>query len=206
MADREAGRKIYHHGDLRSALIAAAERLMTERAGWTFTLREVARAAGVSHNAPYNHFPERRALLAAVAARGFEDFRAALQAAVAAAPAGDAATRLAAVARAYVAFATGSGTRFRLMFGPELAGCKDAPLTQAQERAFAVLGGLIEQGVADGTFREDPLGTHALAAWSLVHGLAILILDVKVRAEATPSALADTVGASLMTGLVRPER
>ncbi|MEX6979956.1 TetR/AcrR family transcriptional regulator, partial [Pseudomonas aeruginosa] len=54
----------YHHGDLRSALIAVAERLLTDQSGKPFTLREVARVAGVSHNAPYNHFADRRALLA----------------------------------------------------------------------------------------------------------------------------------------------
>src|ERR1700684_1459737 len=62
----------YHHGDLRRALIDAALALVTEEQDWAFSLREVARRAGVSHNAPYNHFPEKRDLLGAVAAAGFE--------------------------------------------------------------------------------------------------------------------------------------
>src|SRR5271170_3876246 len=61
----------YHHGDLRRALIDAALALVTEDQDWTFSLREVARRAGVSHNAPYNHFADKRDLLAAVAAAGF---------------------------------------------------------------------------------------------------------------------------------------
>ena len=63
----------YHHGDLRHALIDAAMALVTEEQDWTFSLREVARRAGVSHNAPYNHFGEKQDLLIAVAGAGFED-------------------------------------------------------------------------------------------------------------------------------------
>src|SRR6202050_2741658 len=62
---------VYHHGDLRRALIEAGLALVTEEQDWTFSLREVARRAGVSHNAPYNHFADKRDLLAAVAVVGF---------------------------------------------------------------------------------------------------------------------------------------
>lgn len=195
----------YHHGDLRSALIAAAEELLREQEGWTFTLREVARAAGVSHNAPYNHFSDRRALLAAVAARAFDEFRQAMEAAVAGAAQGDAARRLLASARGYLGFATGHPARFRLMFGAELAGYEDAALDAARGRSFQVLQGLIDEGVAAGAFRADPHGTHALAAWSLVHGLANLVLDRRVARppdEAGLAALSDAVGATLFDGLI----
>src|ERR1700684_445639 len=62
----------YHHGNLVSALVEAALALLDETQDWDFSLREVARGAGLSHNAPYKHIPEKRDLLAAVAARGFE--------------------------------------------------------------------------------------------------------------------------------------
>src|ERR1700678_4208045 len=65
----------YHHGDLRRALIDTALELVTEEQDWTFSLREVARRAGVSHHAPYNHFSEKLDLLAATAAVGFERLR-----------------------------------------------------------------------------------------------------------------------------------
>src|ERR1700678_861762 len=65
----------YHHGDLRRALIDTAMELVTEEQDWTFSLREVARRAGVSHHAPYNHFPEKQDLLGAVAVVGFERLR-----------------------------------------------------------------------------------------------------------------------------------
>src|SRR6202161_1376844 len=62
----------YHHGNLAPALVEAALALLDETQDWGFSLREVARRAGVSHDAPYKHFPEKRDLLASVAARGFE--------------------------------------------------------------------------------------------------------------------------------------
>ena len=72
---RRAKPQPYHHGDLRRALIDTALQLVTEEQDWTFSLREVARRAGVSHHAPYNHFPDKLDLLAAVAAVGFERLR-----------------------------------------------------------------------------------------------------------------------------------
>lgn len=71
----ERGDASYHHGDLRRALIDTALAMVTEEGAWNFTLREVARRAGVSHTAPYNHFEDKAALLAEVAALGFEALR-----------------------------------------------------------------------------------------------------------------------------------
>src|SRR5919204_3914996 len=71
----------YHHGDLRRALIDTALRMVTEEGAWNFTLREVARRAGVSHAASYNHFADKSALLAEVAALGFDSLRQTLEAA-----------------------------------------------------------------------------------------------------------------------------
>lgn len=194
----------YHHGDLRSALIGAAERLMAEQAGWTFTLREVARAAGVSHNAPYNHFPDRRALLAAIAARGFDDLTASLRQHRDGVEPDDVAAGIRATARAYAGFALAHPSRFRLMFSAELTGCDDAAFRAAGQAAFAVLQDLIARGVSEGRLRLDPHGTHALAAWSLVHGFATLVLDGRVPAAADTEALgalADRIAATLVGGL-----
>ena len=205
MNPRTAETKSYHHGDLRGALIAAAERLMEEQASWTFTLREVARAAGVSHNAPYNHFADRLALLAAVAARGFDDLTAALQASAAKAALASTDTRIRMIACAYVAFAVRNASRYRLMFSAELSGFEDPAFRQAGERAFDVLRGLVEQGVTEGTLRADVDGAHALTAWSLVHGFGTLILDGKVpRPEGDQSlaALTTVIAETLIQGLL----
>lgn len=199
-------KKSYHHGDLRGALIAAAEQLMAQEAAWTFTLREVARAAGVSHNAPYNHFSDRRALLAAVAAHGFDDLTSTLRHSLAEVDTADVAGRLRAVAKAYVAFAVAHPSRYRLMFSAELAGFDDAALRASGERAFMVLHDLIAQGVSAGRLRVDLHGTHALTAWSLVHGLGTLVLDGRVQQIKSQAiaALADAAAGTLVNGLAVP--
>ena len=110
----------YHHGDLRRALIEAALALVTEEQDWGFSLREVARRAGVSHNAPYNHFPEKRDLLGAVAAAGFEALRERMRASVAGVTSPPAA--LLACAKAYVNAGVENPALYRLMFGRALAG------------------------------------------------------------------------------------
>lgn len=194
----------YHHGDLRSTLIATAERMLAEQAGGTFTLREVARAAGVSHTAPYNHFADRRALLAAIAARGFDDLTVALRRELAAVDGADVAAGIRAMARAYVGYAVAYPARYRLMFSAELVGCEDEAFQTAGGRAFSVLRELIVAGVSSSRLRGDPQGTHALTAWSLVHGLGTLVLDGKVPVPAGSEALAaltDTVAATLIDGL-----
>jgi len=130
----------YHHGDLRHALIDAALALVTEEQDWTFSLRKVARRAKVSHNAPYNHFPEKQDLLIAVAAVGFEK----LQQRMAASVAGmDAAERaLIACGKAYIECGLENPALYRLMFGPALAKSGDgrpAEARRAGDGAKAVL-------------------------------------------------------------------
>lgn len=148
----------YHHGDLRAAVLSAAGRLIEKEGLAGLSVREAARRAGVSHNAPYRHFPDRDALLAALAAEGFARLTKALE--------GRSGREL---GEAYVGFALGHPERFRLMFGglleldryPELRAQAEATHGRLTS-AFAALG-------ADARFA-------AAAAWSLVHGLAQLIL------------------------------
>src|ERR1700691_308594 len=108
----------YHHGDLRRALIEAGLALVTEEQDWTFSLREVARRAGVSHNAPHNHLADTRDLLVAVAVVGC----AALQQRFRAATSGIANARTAFVKSAvvYVTFGVENPAHYRLMFGSAL--------------------------------------------------------------------------------------
>src|SRR5262249_57223786 len=105
------------------------------------TLREVARLAGVSHNAPYRHFDSLSALLAAVAAEGFEKFGDELKAA------GDAQTeakeRMAAIGRTYVRFALDNPRLYLLMFGAELDRAKHPELRAASDAAFSILTGTV---------------------------------------------------------------
>lgn len=167
----------YHHGDLRRALIDTALAMVTEEGAWNFTLREVARRAGVSHAAPYNHFEDKSALLAEVAALGFESLR---QTLVAAAHGKRRSARqaFAAIAAAYVRFGVEHPAHWRLMFGAELAEKAPYPTLQAASGAtFAVLTSVLERGQASGQIRRGTVRDQALAAWSLVHGLTTLLID-----------------------------
>jgi AcrR family transcriptional regulator len=167
----------YHHGDLRRALVDAALELVTEEQDWEFSLREVARRAGVSHNAPYNHFPEKSDLLAAVAAVGFARLRQRLVSAISGISAQEEA--LSASGREYVRYGTRNPALYRLMFGPALAGSSVA--RAAGSEAKAALADIIRKGARAGVFAvagdETAIGLATLAAWSAVHGLTMLIID-----------------------------
>jgi AcrR family transcriptional regulator len=136
-------------------------------------LRELAARAGVSSGAPYHHFAHREALLAAIAEKGFGYLEAAMIRERDAAP--DAATsRLAALGRAYVNFATTHRGYFRVMFRGDL---QSAELVQARPRAFQLLCDTIEECQGSGVAPAGDLQPLVLTAWSAVHGLATLWID-----------------------------
>lgn len=153
--------KPYHHGDLRAALLDAADTLLDQGGDGAVSLREVARMAGVSPTAAYRHFADKEALLAALAARHFAEFGAALGG-----------RPLAEMGPAYLRFALARPGRFRLMFGPLLQRSRQHPaLAQASDAALA------------GLYAAAPSPDAALRAWGMVHGLAHLMLDGALPAE-----------------------
>lgn len=177
---RRRARNTYHHADLRAALLAAARRMLERDGPAALSLREVARRAGVSHNAPYRHFADRAALLAALAAEGFDALAARMREAVAAAAP---ARRLGASGAAYVRFALDEPNLFRLMFGGLVRGREHPELAAAATRAYALLQGE--------TSAAPESGTRAVAAWALVHGLAHLLLDGQIPPVRDDRAAAD---------------
>jgi len=192
-------RRGYHHGNLRQALVEAALALVEERGIPEFTLREVARRVGVTHAAPQRHFEDRAALVAAVAEEGFRKLRAHLEAGMA--DARDPATRLHALGVGYVQFAVRNPAHFRVMFSAELADKSRYPALLAASRAVHdFLVRCIADGQEQGFFVEgDPLEL-AFAAWSLVHGLAVLLIDGRGMGK-RPADLIEPVVARLGTGL-----
>jgi AcrR family transcriptional regulator len=174
----------YHHGDLRRALIAAALALVTEEQDWTFSLREVARSAGVSPSAPYNHFTEKRDLLAEVAVVGFHRLRDGIASAVAGLHASPEA--FVACVSTYVRLGMENPALYRLMFGPELTASKRAerpPKMQvAGNEAKAILAQIIREGACSGDFaisveNEGQVALATFTVWSAAHGLTMLIID-----------------------------
>src|SRR5215831_3058467 len=164
----------YHHGDLRQALVRSALEILSEAGVAGLSLRAAARRARVSAMAPYRHFADKEALLAAVAEYGFRELSARLTAATA--TAADPRAGLAALGVAYVLFACDEPSLFKLMFGPSIEKKSTHPaLDEAGSACFNALRRAVEAAsFFDGNADIRPV---SLACWSLVHGLASLIVD-----------------------------
>lgn len=187
---KSEGRARYHHGDLRRALLDAALELIAESGVSALSLRAVARRAQVSHAAPYHHFADRGALVAAVAEEGFWALRSAMLARIdgVCSPA----QQLQASGIAYVRFALEHPAHFRVMFSAELAERSTyAGLKEAAAASHAVLEEAIVRCQAAGEVRSGDPRVLSGAAWSLVHGVATLILDGHFGAEARSAVAAE---------------
>lgn len=177
----------YHHGDLRGALLDATLALIAERSVGEVTLREVARRAGVTHNAPYRHFDDKSALLAAVAAEGFADLSRALREVREAIA--DAEERFVSTGLAYVRFAGERPSHVALMFGVDVAKSRTRELQDAANDTFQVLKDLAADAGIVEVEEARRLGT---IAWSFLHGLVVLTSHQQVprAVGATPENLA----------------
>ncbi len=186
----------YHHGDLRAALISAGLSLLSTRTANDLSLREVARAVGVTANAVYRHFPDKRSLMEALAAEGLHALAAAQQEAAEAA--GGGAAGFDATGAAYVRFALAKPALFRLIFSNPTPIDRLREPTGSSDAAMALLrANTARLAPPDGDAR-----VMALQSWSLAHGLAMLMLDSQVPAD---DADIDLVFAN-WTRLLRGER
>lgn len=172
----------YHHGDLRRALLAATEELLESSGVDAFTLREVARRAGVSHGAPAHHFGDVQGLLSEFTAESFAELAALMRRRRAEAPAA-AFDQLRASGVAYVEYAVTHRARFQLMFRSGRLDWNRASLARSSADAF---GQFVE--CMNRVCREAgaPPGLDAdkiALAWSTVHGFATLLLDNRMFTE-----------------------
>jgi AcrR family transcriptional regulator len=168
------GKRPYHHGDLRGGLIAEGLRLLAERDAEALSLREVARAVGVSATSVYRHFPHKEALMTALALEGLAQLGAAQRAAAEAVGGGKAG--FAATGRAYVRFALANPALFRLIFtSPALTPSKASGTLNSEA------GSLLQANAAAAAAKDGgEAAVHAVQAWALVHGLAMLMLDGQI--------------------------
>lgn len=187
----------YHHGDLATALLDAAQDELADKGIEAFSLRGVAKRAGVSHAAPAHHFKDVQGLLTALAARGFErfvqrqaDFRRRAEK--------DAQSQLVASGLGYVVFAIENPALFRLMFGSSRTDLDDAKLGPAVSRAYGDLvshvaraKGLDVRAVEDGHAMLDAdFMEYVAACWAVVHGLADLLVAGRMDSIGTLPAKA----------------
>jgi AcrR family transcriptional regulator len=166
----------YHHGDLRNTLIQLGTEMLIEKGEASISLRQLAQRAGVSHNAPYQHFADKDALLAAIAEDGFRMLAEAMEAADTGS-ASDPQARLTALGRSYVQFALAHPSHLQLMFGTFPS--SDYPSLQAASYAtFERLAAAVNEIRAAGQLASFAPEDAAAMLWMLVHGLsAILIAD-----------------------------
>ena len=162
----------YHHGNLREALLDAGERALESGGAANLSLRELAREVGVSHAAPRRHFADKQALLDALALAGFQRLGAALDAALA--DGDDFATRLLALARAYVGFATGHRALVELMFASKHEAGAPPELAQAADRAFAPALQAVADGQACGAVVAGDTERVAKIAFAMLQGLVAM--------------------------------
>ena len=191
----------YHHGDLRRVLLDAAAEVIEEEGLEALSLRGIAARVGVSHAAPYRHFDDKDALVAAVAEAGFTELRADI--ARAAGRGGDGIERLTEAAVAYVDFARRRPGRYEVMFRGRRSHTGKA--AAASEFAFGSLVVLVESAQSEGTLPESDAREVARAAWALVHGLAELSSTGRLGTSGQPALerLTRLAAEALIGGLAR---
>ncbi|HEX5659394.1 MAG TPA: TetR/AcrR family transcriptional regulator [Polyangiales bacterium] len=162
--------------DVRRRILRAS-RVLIEREGLSaLSMREVARRAGVSHQAPYNHFEDRAAILGALAEEGFLILRDKLIVILQSSE--DTSERIRAGLRGYVEFAVQYPAHFRLMFRPELVDLDDCPgAKEAGDNVFTMFTDVVKELVKRGVPAEPSIDALIALCWSVCHGLACLILD-----------------------------
>jgi AcrR family transcriptional regulator len=183
MAEQRPGQAAaYHHGDLRNALIQAGLAILAEEGAHALSLRAAARRSGVSHAAPYRHFPDKEALLAAIAEQGFNTLAATVRAATARFPDNPAA-QLEEAGWAYVQFALQHPAHLRVMFGGMIGTpAAHSAMRVAGATAFTLLVEIMRTGQRAGVIVDGSPEQLALTSWSLVHGLAMLLIEQQLPA------------------------
>ena len=195
----------YHHGNLKQALLETALEHLRLYGPDKISLRALARDVGVSQTAPYRHFEDKTALLAALAAEGFRRLNKASGLVINSE--NSAAKTLQMSGKAYIHFALDNPELYRLMFGPVLSPDGDFPeLEEAGGQAFGVIISIVQRGIERGEFvNKDPL-LVANSTWAMVHGIASLMLDRRfdcVEGGISESVLDESLDVIMLGLLVR---
>jgi len=173
-------KKKYHHGDLKNALIEAGIEILAKDGLGALSLREVARQAGVSHTAPYAHYADKQALIAAIATAGYEKLHARL-ADVFQQYQDNPAQQLVEAGWAYLEFAFDEPDHFKITFSGVVEKEKDYPaFVEISQKSFKLVVKIIEACQQTGVLPAGSSDLLAVSVWSLLHGLASLILEEQI--------------------------
>ena len=173
-AGRRLKKRAYHHGDLRTAIVKAALKLIAKHGPRGFSLSEAARLAGVSVGAPYRHFADKEALFSEIAAQGFVELRERIEMAAKTCP-DDPRKRLVAIGMAYVRFAVERSSHFQVMFDSAVHRRKNPALRVPAQRAYQMLADTVHDAAAKKDVRSEETLTAAI--WALMHGHAMFAMD-----------------------------
>lgn len=194
------GRRGYHHGNLREALVNAALDLIAKKGPTGFTFADAARSAGVSSAAPYRHYRDREALLADVALRGFEQFVEQLERASGSSR--DPFEALESACRAYLEFARHQPAYYSAMFEAGVSIDSDPELRRAADAAFAVLRAGVERLCAElPKERRPPVAMVSLHVWAISHGIASLFARADAGRRKLPMSPEDLLEAGILVYL-----
>ena len=173
-------KKTYHHGDLKNALIEAGADILAKDGVSGLSLRKVAQKAGVSHTAPYAHFADKQALIAAISTDGYRRLYEAL-AATTQQYADDPARQLIEGAWAYVQFALNDTDHFKITLSGAIEKEKDYPaFVEISQQSFALVVKIVEACQQAKVLKRGPTDLIAVGVWSLIHGFVSLILEDQV--------------------------
>ena len=167
----------YHHGDLKNALIEAGIETLSNEGLGALSLRSVARRAGVSHAAPYAHFTDKQALIAAISTEGYRKLYERVERAVSA-YAGDSRRLFVESSWAYVAFALEQPAHFKITLSGVVEKEKDYPaFVEIAQENYRQLLEIVSTCQGAGILEAGPADLMAVSVWSLIHGFASLILE-----------------------------
>lgn len=167
----------YHHGNLRAALLTEAAAMIANGGVASVTMRTISGRLGVSRSALYRHFPDRSALMVAVAAAGFQRLTDRLESIDAVAPRSSI-ERFRRMGEEYVRFALENPAHYRLMFGKDALTRQDVPeLREAADALLALSVSVIRAHQRSGGIKRGDPKAQAYVAWSAVHGLASLVIE-----------------------------
>jgi AcrR family transcriptional regulator len=190
----------YHHGNLREALIRSGLKLIEDQGVRALTLREIGARTGVSRTAAYRHFADKDDLLSAIREAGFGLFADSLESAKHAAPP-DFASRLTAMALAYVRFAAHHPAYYEVMFGWRTSRADHAEPSEQGARAFGILEQTIREGQQAGEVRSGDTVMLARLVWAQVHGISTLPIEPDGCPEGAGAKLVEFSSEVLLTGL-----
>ncbi len=169
--------KKYHHGDLKNALIKAGVEILSKEGVYGLSLRKVAQKAGVSHTAPYSHFADKQALIAAISTEGFQIICEHLESAIKRYQ-GKPIRQLIEACWAYIQFALSDPAHFKVTLSSVLEREQDYPeFVEMSNKCFSQLVRIVENCQAAGLLRPGPSDVEAINVWSMVHGFVSLLLE-----------------------------